>query len=296
MHKNFIKYSLFFAAMVVTSMASISLHEAYQQEPLPQEIESPSIDRPFDFAGEELPMGNQDVSDRLDRELIKNTYLHSSTILNLKLAARHFPLIESILKESGIPDDFKFLVPVESNFTNATSPAGAKGFWQLMPGTARELGLIVNDKVDERYNVELATRAACKFIKDQYEYFGNWTLVAAAYNGGRARMSRELKAQRVNSFYDLYLNKETSYYIFRILAIKAVMSHPENFGYHISKTDLYQPIKTSRTIEVDTTISDLTAFALENKTTYQMLRYLNPWIIDRDLPAIKGKTFTICLP
>lgn len=293
---NLIQAALLMIGALIISVGSISLHKAFQQEPLPQAIKSPSINRPFDFAGEEIPMNNQDVLDRLDRELIMNTYLHGSTLLNLKLAARHYPMIEPILKEQGIPDDFKYLVPVESNFTNATSPAGAKGFWQFMAPTARELGLQVNEKVDERYNVELSTRAACKFIKQLYNRFGNWTLAAAAYNGGSARIVKELKAQKVTSFYDMYLNAETSKYIFRILAIKEVMSDPASFGYNIDQVNLYKPVIATRTIEVDTAIADLTSFAIENGTTYKMLRYLNPWITARDLPASAGKSYKILLP
>ncbi|HMY84145.1 MAG: lytic transglycosylase domain-containing protein [Saprospiraceae bacterium] len=295
MKTDFKKIFLYLMGVALISIASITLHDAFEQEPLPQAIKSPSINRPFDFAGELVPVANQDVRDRLDKELVMNTYLHGSTLLNLKMAGRYFPLIERILMEENIPDDFKYLVPVESNFSNATSPAGAKGFWQLMPSTAKELGLIVNDKIDERYNVELATRAACKFIKTLYNRFGNWTLVAAAYNGGGGRIDRELKAQKVNNFYDLYLNPETSKYIFRILAIKEVMSSPSNFGYDIDQVELYKPLTTTRQIEVTGAIPDLTAFAIENGSTYRMLRYLNPWIIDRDLPAT-GKKLIILLP
>ncbi len=289
MKTDFKKIFLYLMGVALISIASITLHDAFEQEPLPQAIKSPSINRPFDFAGELVPVANQDVRDRLDKELVMNTYLHGSTLLNLKMAGRYFPLIERILMEENIPDDFKYLVPVESNFSNATSPAGAKGFWQLMPSTAKELGLIVNDKIDERYNVELATRAACKFIKTLYNRFGNWTLVAAAYNGGGGRIDRELKAQKVNNFYDLYLNPETSKYIFRILAIKELMSSPSNFGYDIDQVELYKPLTTTRQIEVTEAIPDLTAFAIENGSTYRMLRYLNPWIIDRDLPATGKK-------
>jgi len=295
MKSGFFKSLLYIIGAGMISIASISVHKAFEQEPLPQAIKAPSINRPFDFAGESVPGDNQDVLDRLDRELVVNTYLHGSTLLNLKMTGRYFPMIEKVLNDENIPEDFKYLVPVESNFVNATSPAGAKGFWQLMPSTARDLGLIVNDKVDERYNVELATRAACKFIRSLYNKFGNWTLVAAAYNGGGARIDRELKAQKVNNFYDLYLNPETSKYIFRILAIKEVMSSPSNFGYDIDQVELYKPIVATRQIDVDRAIPDLTAFAIENGTTYRMLRYLNPWIIDRDLPAY-GKKFTILLP
>lgn len=290
------KLAFLIVLMSLVSVASITVHKSMVQEPLPQMIKSPSINRPFDFAGEAIPIDNPDVRDRLDRELIMNTYLHGSTMLNIKMASRYFPMIEPILKSEGIPDDFKYLVPVESNFTNATSPAGAKGFWQFMTPTARELGLQINDKVDERYNVEKATKAACKHIKALYDTFNNWTLAAAAYNGGGGRISREMKAQKVQNFYDIYLNPETSKYIFRILAIKEVMSDPATFGYNIDNVNLYQPIKAGKTLTIDTAITDLTKFALDNGTTYRMLRYLNPWIIDRDLPATRGKSYEILIP
>ncbi len=293
---EFKKLALILVIISLASVATISVHKSLIQEPLPQMIKSPSINRPFDFAGEQIPLDNPDVRDRLDRELVMNTYLHGSTLLNLKLAARYYPMIEPILKMEGIPDDFKYLVPVESNFTNATSPAGAKGFWQFMTPTARELGLQINEKVDERYNVEKSTRAACSHIKSLYRTFDNWTLVAAAYNGGAGRILKEMKAQKVNNFYDIYLNAETSKYIFRILAIKEVMSDPATFGYEIDRGNLYQPLTYSKTIIIDTAITDLTQFALDHGTTYKMLRYLNPWIIDRDLPATKGRSYKILLP
>jgi len=293
---NYKKYVFIVLVLSLVYFGSINLHKAFQQEPLPQMIKSPSINRPFDFAGEAIPMSNQDVLDRLDRELIMNTYLHGSTLLNLKMASRYFPMIEPILKENGIPDDFKYLVPVESNFTNATSPSGAKGFWQFMAPTAKELGLRINDKVDERYNVELATKAACVFINDLYRRFGNWTLTAAAYNGGAGRISKELKAQKVSNFYDLYLNAETSKYVFRILAIKEVMSDPESFGYDIEQVNMYKPIQVSKRLTIDTSITSLTNFAISNGTTYKMLRYMNPWITDRDLPVAAGKSYEILIP
>ncbi len=290
------KYALVVVILSAVSYGSITVHNAFQQDPLPQMIKSPSINKPFDFAGEEIPMDNQDVLDRLDRELIMNSYLHGSTLLNLKMASRYFPMIEPILKQQGIPDDFKYLVPVESNFLNATSPSGAKGFWQFMAPTAKELGLRINDKVDERYNVELATKAACVFINDLHDKFGNWTLTAAAYNGGAGRINKEMKSQKVSNFYDLYLNAETSKYVFRILAIKEVMSNPESFGYDVEQVNMYKPIQVSKKLTIDTTIQSLTNFAISNGTTYRMLRYLNPWIIDRDLPASPGKSYEILIP
>lgn len=287
--------ALWIILLGLVSFAGISIHQAFQIDSLPQIIKAPDLDQPFNFAGEAIPRANQDVIDRLDRELITNAYLHGSTILNIKLAARHFPLIEKILHEKGIPIDFKYLVPVESNFTNATSPSGAKGFWQFMAPTARALGLEVNDKVDERFHLEKATYAACAHIKDLYRQFGSWTLAAAAYNGGGERISRELKAQKVDNFYDLYLNSETSKYVFRILAIKAILNDPQKYGFDLDNKNLYKPLQNIHQIQIDTSINDLPAFARSQGTTYRMLRYLNPWLIDRSLP-VKGKSYTLNIP
>ncbi|HQW12836.1 MAG TPA: lytic transglycosylase domain-containing protein [Saprospiraceae bacterium] len=279
----------------VLSLAALNIHQAYKMAALPQLIKAPDLNRPFSFAGEEIPRSNPDVLDRLDKELVMNAYLHGTILMNLKLAGRYLPLIERILKNQRIPDDFKYLVPVESNFSNAVSPAGAKGFWQFMAPTARQLGLEVNDKVDERFNVEKSTYAACAHIQSLYNILGSWTLAAAAYNGGDGRIRRELKSQDVSNFYDLYLNPETSKYIFRILAIKEILNNPEGFGFSLDENLKYQPFEDLRKVQVDSTIQDLAAFAKDQGTTYRMLRYLNPWLIDRDLP-VKGKTYEILLP
>lgn len=263
---------------------------------LPQMIAAPELKTSYYFAGEEVPMDNPDVSDRFDRELVINSYLHSTTILNLKYASRFFPMIESVLEKYNIPADFKYLVPVESNFRNAVSPAGAKGPWQFMTGTARELGLEISDCVDERYDMEKATVAACKHIQSLYDRLGNWTLVAAAYNGGGARIKRELEAQKVKDFYDLYLNSETSRYVFRVLALKEIMTHPQKYGYDLSPSTLYGPLENVQEVQVDSTISNLPDWAIAQGTTYQMIRYLNPWIIDRHLPVKQGTSYIIKIP
>ena len=179
---------------------------------------------------------------------------------------------------------------------NAISPSGAKGFWQFMTPTAKELGLQITEKIDERYNAEKATKAACKHINSLYRTFGNWTLAAAAYNGGSGRILREMKSQRINNFYDMYLNSETSRYVFRILAIKEVMRDPGTFGYDIDMANLYKPVIASKILNIDSAITDLTRFAIDNGTTYRMLRYMNPWLIDRDLPATRGKSYQILIP
>jgi membrane-bound lytic murein transglycosylase D len=247
------------------------------------------------FAGEHVPIKQTDIRERFDRELLVNTYWQSQTMLFFKRANRWFPVIEPILQANGIPDDFKYLALIESGFMNVVSPAGATGFWQILEGTGRELGLEVNSKIDERYHVEKATLAACKYLSDAKNRFGSWTLAAAAYNIGNARLGRILETQRVNDYYDLHLNEETSRYVFRLLAVKTIFSDPEASGFHFRPEDLYQPYQYF-TLELDTTITNLVAFALNYNITYKELRLLNPWLRDYELPNRSRKTYQIKIP
>lgn len=247
------------------------------------------------FAGEMVPVNDVEVQERLDRELVINTYWHSQTLFFIKRANRWFPLMESILKEEGVPDDFKFIAMIESGFDNVVSPAGASGYWQFLKQTGINYGLEVNNFVDERYNVEKATRAACMYFKDSYKIFNNWTLVAASYNMGAGGVQEKLKEQGVKSFYDLLLVPETSRYIFRILAAKEIYDHPLYYGFNLRKKDLYPPLKTN-SIEVDTTIVNLVDFAKSNNINYKILKYLNPWLRDKSLPNKLRKKYKILLP
>lgn len=247
------------------------------------------------FAGEPVPMHLADVQERFDRELLVNTYWQSQTLLFFKRANRWFPVIEPILKAHGVPGDFKYLALVESGLMNVVSPAGATGFWQILEGTGRELGLEINSHIDERYHVELATAAACRYLIDSRERFGSWTLAAAAYNMGNARLSRILQSQKVESYYDLFLNEETSRYVFRILAVKHIFQDPEISGFYFSEEDLYRPHQYTLA-EIDTTITDLPAFAFTFKTNYKELRLLNPWLLNYELPNRSGKTYRIKIP
>lgn len=256
-----------------------------------------SIDIPeqVNFAGEEAPLEVFYVREYLDRELTVNTYFHSSTIMLFKRANRWFPLIEPILKENNIPNDFKYLALIESGLENVTSPAGAKGFWQFLKKTGREYGLEVNSGIDERYNVEKSTVAACKYLNESYEKYGNWTLVAAAYNAGNRRISESLEEQRVNSYYDLLLNDETARYVFRILAIKTIFENPEDFGFYINENDLYPPIPTKK-IKVTATIKDLVGFAAGHNINYKTLKIFNPWLRKDYLPNRSKRTYYLTLP
>ena len=253
------------------------------------------IPKDLQFANEKVPVYDFTVIESMERELIVNTYFHSQTILMHKRANRWLPLIASILKKNGVPDDFKYIPLIESNLTNSISPKGATGFWQFVDGAAKQYGLEVNDEIDERYNLEKSTEAACKYFKDAYKTFGNWTLSAASYNVGIDGLKNQLEKQKVSSYYDLALNEETSRYIFRILAAKEIISNPKNYGYQLRKKDLYPPITTQKT-QIDSSITDLADFAIKNNVSYKILKYFNPWLRKNSLANKDKKNYFIEFP
>ncbi len=247
------------------------------------------------FAGEKMPLHLPDIKERMDRELLVNTYWQSNGLLMIKRANKYFPIIEPILKKNGVPDDFKYLAVIESGLTNATSPAGAKGFWQILKGTGREYGLEVNDNVDERFHLEKATEVACRYLTKSKERFGSWTLAAAAYNAGNAGISRKLEAQQVSSYYDLLLGEETGRYVFRIAALKVILSNPEKYGFNFEDAQLYNYIPT-RTVMVDTAVSNLASFAKEFGMNYKTLKIHNPWLRENKLNNASKKKYFIAIP
>ncbi|NNE27357.1 MAG: lytic transglycosylase domain-containing protein [Saprospiraceae bacterium] len=261
---------------------------------LPQIIEPVDLNKGFEFAGEKMP-DNFDTKERLDRELSVNAYWHSSTLLNIKAANRYFPVIESILKANNIPDDFKYLAVAESNLRNVSSPASAKGFWQFRKLAAKEMGLEVNSEVDERYHVEKATEAACKYLKKLHKRFGNWTNAAAAYNVGPTNFSRILEKQGEGSFYDLNLNDETSRYVFRLIAMKEIMSTPDKFGFYLDTYEKYPPLGAYKNVTVDKSVPSWGDFAKEHNITYRMLKIYNPWLRDTKLTVINN-TYQVKIP
>ena len=295
--------SLFNVAMA--ALLAVALFSSNAEKPdtgiggedtLPQVIRPVSLEKSFDFAGEMLPMDNFDVRQRLDKELISNSYRHSNTMLYLKSMYQYFPEIERILKKNGLPEDFKYLAVAESGLANEVSPAGARGFWQFMAPTAKHYGLEISAQVDERYHLEKATEAACKYLKDYYQQFGSWTLAAAAYNMGGSSLKKSIAEQKGSSYYDLNLNAETNRYIFRIVALKEIMSHPEKYGFYLDTSEGYPPLDAYREITIDQGIPDLGQFSLDNGTTYRMLKVYNPWLISASLPNPSGKTYIIRLP
>ena len=248
------------------------------------------------FAGEPVPLQNIDVSERFEREMLINTYWSASTILLMKRANRWLPAIETILKKKQIPQDFKYLCVIESMLKNVISPKRATGFWQFLKGTGREFGLEINREVDERYDPIKSTYAACKYFHKAYKTFGNWTDVAASYNRGIYGIKRAYKKQKVASYYDLQLNRETSRYLFRILAMKELLEHPLRYGYNFPENYLYKPFD-SREVLVDSTINDLVEFAFEQKINFRILKRYNPWLRSKTL-TIKNpkKTYKILIP
>ncbi|MBK8700496.1 MAG: lytic transglycosylase domain-containing protein [Saprospiraceae bacterium] len=285
------------ALLVLGSLLGLSYTSPKVMPPiyeLPQLVRPPKLGSSFSFAGENIPM-NVDTRERLERELLLNAYHHTSTVLALKNANRYFPMIERILREEGIPEDFKFLAVAESNLTNATSSSGAKGLWQFMKGTAGDYGLEVNTEVEERFHYEKSTRAAAKFIKMLKNKTGSWINAAAAYNMGLAALNKSLEAQDERSFFDVNLNEETSRYIFRIVALKEIMCNPEGFGYYVDEDQKYGPHKGLNEVEVVAPIENLSELAHKYGISYRLLKYYNPWLIDTKLTG-KDKKYVLLIP
>lgn len=248
------------------------------------------------FCGETISLARFDRRERMDRELLAFSYMHSTTLQMIKRANRYFPIVESILRENGVPDDFKYLMSIESNNNPlARSVAGAAGLWQFMPATGREFGLEVGNSVDERYHVEKSTRAACRYLKQAYARFGSWISVAASYNAGQGRISRELDRQYEEDALDLQLVEETARYVYRILAAKMLFADPTRFGFRLHASDLYPPIPY-REIKVEETIEDLPRFAKSQGITYALLRTMNPWLRSRTLHVHGSKTYYLRIP
>jgi len=261
---------------------------------LPQQVHSVSLPTSPTFAGELVPM-NIDTRERLDRELSVNSYWHSSTLLNIKMANKYFPIMEPILAEQGVPDDFKYLAVAESNLRNVSSSAAARGIWQFRKLAAKEWNLEVNSEVDERYHVEKATVAACKYLKRLHKRFGSWANAAASYNVGPTNFSKMLRQQDETSFYDLNLNDETSRYVFRLMAIKEIMNDPQKFGFYVNPQDMYERLDNVYYVDINKSVPSWSKFAEEHGVSYRILKYYNPWLRDGKL-TVKNNSYKIKLP
>lgn len=256
-----------------------------------------AIDIPemLNFSGESMPIHIPDVRERIDRELLVNTYWQSNGLLMFKRAQRYFPIIEPILKSYAIPDDFKYLALIESGLQNVTSSAGAKGFWQIMKSTGKEYGLEINSNIDERNNLELATYVACKYLLKAKSELGSWTLAAASYNAGINGVKKQLKRQEVSDYYDLLFGEETGRYVFRIVALKEILTHPKKYGFNFSKKHLYETVPTYK-IKVDTAVADFTSFARKFDLNYKQLKIHNPWLRESFLNNRLNKIYYLEIP
>jgi hypothetical protein len=288
-----IGFSLFVICLAVFFMNNTT--EPTKRTSDSYEIKAIKIPNNLNFAGEKIPLEKQDIRERVDREFLVNTYWQSNALLLIKRTNKYFPIIEPILERNGIPNDFKYLAVIESGLQNVTSPAGARGFWQLMKETAKEYSLEVNDNVDERYHLEKATQTACDYLMHSKELLGSWTLAAAAYNAGNTGVLKQLKRQKVEDYYDLLLSEETQRYLPRIVAIKEILSQPENYGFIYEKEDLYK-LQNYTTVSVDTAISNIAAFAQSFGTNYKELKILNPWLRENRLNNKTRVHYDIKLP
>ncbi len=304
-------YFLLGIALIVSSLAlwlSIKSSQAVPEENDwlgPQELGEISsskdsirlfeIPKELDFAGERVPLATGDVFERLEREIYVNAYWESNMILLLKRSRKYLPKIEALLKENGIPDDFKYLAIAESGLMNVGSPAGARGFWQILESTGKEYGLEISEDVDERYHMEKATVAASRYFKKAHSKFGDWTAVAASYNMGQSGFAKRQEEQLHRNYYELYLNDETSRYLFRILAFKVIFENPQAFGYHLEEKDYYQNPKL-KSIRVNEDIKDLPKWAKDQGSSFKNLKLYNPWLRDRNLKVKRGKVYEIRLP
>ena len=246
------------------------------------------------FAGENVPLDDPEVRERLDRELTVNAYWQSSTILMLKRANRWLPTIEKILKEEGVPDDFKYLCMAESSLDNVSSPAGASGFWQFMKATGSQYGLVINGEIDERYHLEKATRAACRYLKSAKETTGSWTAAAAGYNMGNAGVNKQQGLQGETEYYHLLLNTETSRYVQRIIALKIIHQNQKDYGFYLTKDDVYPELKYT-TQQVDSSVNWVD-FAKQKNISYKLLRIYNPWIRDYSLVNKEKRSYEVKIP
>mgnify|MGYP001149936747 CR=1 FL=1 len=288
-------FTVFIAAGLIlgtVALISSSTDGVHPVEARPSTVKPFELPKDISIAGESLPLERLDVQESLDREILVNSYWQSNNLLMLKRSEKWFPVIEPILKKQGIPEDFKYLALIESGLQDIVSPAGAAGPWQIMKTTGREAGLIINSEVDERYHMEKATIAACQYLKEAYDKFGNWTLAAASYNMGMSGTQRRLEEQRVSSYYDLRLNNETARYVYRIAAVKHIHEHLDTYGYIYHSTEGYF-LPDFDTVAVNESVESWIDWSLKQGITYKNLRMYNPWIRSSKLTNSSNNTYFI---
>ncbi len=262
---------------------------------LNQSIITPPLPESIDFAGEQVPLQYFDVRESLQREMSVISYWHASMLYSLQLANRFFPLIEPILAEEGVPDDFKYLCVAESNLQQVVSPAKAAGFWQFLEGTGKDFGLEINTEVDERYHIEKSTRAACAYLKKSYAKYGNWALAAASYNVGQSNVDKQMARQKQKSYYDLLLPEETGRYVYRAVVFKMVLSNPCLYGFNLKDEDLFSQLEWDD-VKITGPVENWADFALEHGTNYKLFKYFNPWLREAQLTNAAKKTYVVKVP
>ncbi len=290
--------------IAVLAVCALSIH-AVQDAPTDENLDKKLVNdynvyalplpEKMDFAGEAVPLNNPDIRERMDRELLVNVYWQSNGLLLFKRANKYFPQIEPLLKKYGLPDDFKYLAVAESGLEFTSSPAGASGIWHFMKGTGVEYGLEINDYVDERYNLEKATMVAAEYLKSAKNKFGSWTMAAASYNAGVGGMNKQINRQSQTSYYDLLLNDETSRYVFRILALKEMMTNPQKYGFNFREKDLYTNIPTYK-VKVNTPVENWSEWVKAYGINYKILKLHNPWLRETFLKNATGKEYFIEIP
>jgi hypothetical protein len=297
--QKYLRFLSYLGVVLITFLFVNALHESkipiVKNTSEKYEIQALKLPENLNLAGERVPIERADIRERMERELLVNTYWQSNGLLLLKRTHKYFPILEPLLKKYGLPDDFKYLAVAESGLIDETSSAGAAGMWHFMKATGKEYGLEINTNVDERYNIEKSTKVAAEYLKKAKELFGSWTLAAAAYNAGRTGVGRRLKTQGVTNYYDAKLPNETERYVFRIIALKEVLSHPKEYGFKYEKEDLYTLTKT-RIVQVDSAITNIALFAEKFGITYKELKLHNSWLRENKLNNKSGKTYEIKIP
>ncbi|MDR0695076.1 MAG: lytic transglycosylase domain-containing protein [Prevotellaceae bacterium] len=296
MWKRFFWFAVPVIGILVVSLATSGIPGGEPQSDLfYQNIAHPLLPEQVDFAGEPLPLHYFDVREALQREMVIITYWHASMLYTLQLSHRFFPIIEPVLKEEGVPDDFKYLCVAESNLQQVVSPSKAVGFWQFLEGTAKEYGLEITPEIDERYHIEKATRAACAYLKKAYAKYGSWTMAAASYNVGNTNLDKQIARQKQTGYYDLLLPEETSRYVFRAVGFKLVMNHPVLYGFNLRSEDLYLPLRWSEK-KITSPVENWADFAGSNGTNYKIFKYFNPWLRDAGFANTAKKTYIVKIP
>ena len=285
-------YQILFIIYLISCSTIFAQFESHEDK---YNIYAPNIPNKISFANEKVPIEEFDIKERLDKEILINTYWQSKTILLIKKSHKYFPIIEKILQENNIPDDFKYLAVAESGLENVTSPAGAKGVWQFLKKTGLEYGLEINSQIDERYHLEKSTEAACKYLKKSYDLFGSWTLAAAAYNMGNSGLKKTIDKQKINDYYQLMLNDETYRYVFRILAIKEILTKHHQYGFILNNDDYYHPVDFYN-VTIDTTINNIADFAIKIGVNYKKIKQLNPWLRTNTISNPNNTKYNIKIP